>query len=343
MDIITSPNTERHYQKQKYLGKGSFGVVYGVVDEGGKKYAAKEIEMPALQDGISCRNVKTEVEVLRAMNHPNCLSLEETFYINGRIVIIMEYAAGTTLHTLMINRGITERDGSEIASHLLKAMRYIHSKGIVHRDIKPENIIVLPTAPTSHSRHCRCVCSSPHPCCFDCGGNFQFQVKIVDFGSAKICSSDELLTDGSAATPVGTSLYLSRDLIKKYSTGSKKTNFEDLVKGDIFSLGITVFVMLCRMHPFNGSSVDSLETMSNKIEQGLDIPEDLGVSESAISWFNLLMALDPKNRPTAAKALTHDWIVHRNIHSAPIEGGFGSICSTFAGSTFCCSLSPSSI
>eukprot|EP01060_Flectonema_neradi_P029655 TRINITY_DN4142_c0_g1_i1.p1 TRINITY_DN4142_c0_g1~~TRINITY_DN4142_c0_g1_i1.p1 ORF type:complete len:389 (+),score=78.29 TRINITY_DN4142_c0_g1_i1:134-1168(+) len=344
MDIIISPNKERQYQKQKYLGKGSFGVVYGVTDEGGKKYAAKEIEMPSGEDEVRWKNIHNEIEVLRDLNHPSLLSLEETFTHNDVVVIIMEFASGTTLHTLMISRGFSERDGSEIASHLLNPLKYLHSKGIVHRDIKPENIMVLPTTPTSHSRSCKCVCVAPHPCCFDCGGNFQFRVKIVDFGSAKICSPSKYNEEGSAATPVGTSLYLSSDLIHKYSTGSKKTTFDDLVKGDIFALGITVFVMLCRMHPFNGSSVDSLEAMATKIEQGMDIPDDLGVSESAVSWFSNLLAPHPSHRPTAAKALCHDWIIHRNIHSAPIEGGIGhSSCSTFAGSTFCCSLAPSSI
>jgi len=102
----------------------------------------------------------------------------------------------------------------KIMVQLLEALEYSHVRGVVHRDIKPSNIMITNEG----------------------------QVKIADFGIAKIESSD--LTQ--VGTVLGTPTYMSPE------------QFKGLVadrRSDIYSAGLILYQFLAGERPFTGSNM----------------------------------------------------------------------------------------
>ncbi|EKU20333.1 serine threonine-protein kinase dclk3 [Nannochloropsis gaditana CCMP526] len=108
-----------------------------------------------------------EVAVLKALDHPNIIRLEDVFETEHRIYMVMELMRGGELFDRVVERGsLSEEEASEVVRALASAIAYMHSMGIIHRDLKPENLLL------SHGG------AGP-------GGVGQ-AVKIIDFGLSKM-------------------------------------------------------------------------------------------------------------------------------------------------------------
>jgi serine/threonine-protein kinase len=105
-----------------------------------------------------------------------------------------------------------------MVAKVAEALDYAHSKGIVHRDIKPANIMYLKDTK---------------------------EVKVADFGIARITSSSKTKT----GVILGTPSYMSPEQI-----AGKRVDG----RSDIFSLGVVLFEMLTGQKPFKGQDMTSL-------------------------------------------------------------------------------------
>eukprot|EP00754_Rhynchopus_humris_P040409 Rhum_TRINITY_DN2344_c0_g1::Rhum_TRINITY_DN2344_c0_g1_i1::g.6863::m.6863 len=127
----------------------------------------------------------------------------------------------------------------------------------------------------------------------------------------------------SGATPVGTSLYLALETI------NITLNMEDLPtidvkqlpKVDMFSLGVVIYILICRVHPFMGNVTDSPESMASKMVDGagntrLSFPDEadmeFAISPQCMDFLSSLLAHQPDRRLSSASALLHPWIVCRH-------------------------------
>eukprot|EP01059_Diplonema_ambulator_P018341 TRINITY_DN3064_c0_g1_i1.p1 TRINITY_DN3064_c0_g1~~TRINITY_DN3064_c0_g1_i1.p1 ORF type:complete len:360 (+),score=50.42 TRINITY_DN3064_c0_g1_i1:104-1183(+) len=284
------------YHSRKLLGKGSYGVVHRVVGVGdGKKYAVKDIRKPiggGEEDLARWRAILMEVEVLAMNDHQNLVRLKDVAVGEEVVSIVTEHAMGVNLHQFAATRPLSERGTSEIASHVLKALTFLHAKGVTHGDVKPENIMI-----STREKFCSS-CEEQH-------GDDIYTVKLVDYGSASLTNEDVAVS--------GTGLYLALEvidgLLSRQSFTGKRTS-----KSDIYSLGVVLFICLCRSHPFRGNLLDTLSGMREKLSREVDFPPDTPLTPRCESFLISLLKPDPQHRPSAPQALIHPWVADRSTN-----------------------------
>jgi serine/threonine protein kinase len=213
-------NTLGRYKIIREIARSN-DVVYEAVDTGiNRRIALKELLLPPNQTGVARRErverFYREARAAGLLAHPNIVTIYEAGEDNGRHFIAMEYLEGQTLRDVLeIEHSLTVDRATEITRQVLHALGYAHANGVVHRDIKPDNIQILPDG----------------------------QVKITDFGIARIMEEPTLTADGQV---FGTPSYMSPEQVAGKPLDGRT---------DLFSLGIVLFEMLCGRKPFTGDSV----------------------------------------------------------------------------------------
>ena len=81
----------------------------------------------------------TELSILQRLNHPNIVKLYNCFTDAYHVFMMTEYIHGQSLDRMF---GSEESLVSSIIFQVIKALEYLHVKGIAHRDLKPENLLI---------------------------------------------------------------------------------------------------------------------------------------------------------------------------------------------------------
>ena len=89
--------------------------------------------------------MQREIDIQRALNHPNCLQLYGMSKTDdGKPVLVMELADGclTDYTTKQKKPRLSKAEKCRIILEIAEGLEYIHSKGCIHRDIKLDNILM---------------------------------------------------------------------------------------------------------------------------------------------------------------------------------------------------------
>ncbi|TFH65243.1 MAG: serine/threonine protein kinase [Candidatus Zixiibacteriota bacterium] len=209
------------------LGEGGFGAVYLANNTRLKKRVALKVLHPQVaSDEMLAAYFEREALALARLEHTHIVRVFDYDQIDGVSFIVMEYIDGTTLDRLLRDQRVFALD--EIVSifrQLLSALGYAHENGVIHRDIKPSNIMLTGSG----------------------------EVKIADFGIAKVAGAAKLTRTGTGA---GSLLYMSPEQIK----GANIDN-----RSDIYSVGVTLYQVVAGRTPFEADS--DYEIMTGHLER----------------------------------------------------------------------------
>lgn len=212
------------YQIEKELGKGAMGVVYlGRDPKINRVVAIKTMALSQEFDEDELADVKErffrEAETAGRLNHANIVTMFDAGEEHDLAYIAMEFLKGKDLVPQTKPEGLLPLPTVlSIIARVAEALDYAHSNHVVHRDIKPANIMYEPT---------------------------EDQVKVTDFGIARITDSSKTKT----GMVLGTPSYMSPEQL-----AGKKIDG----RSDLFSLGVTLFQMVSGKLPFVGESMAQL-------------------------------------------------------------------------------------
>ena len=132
----------------KRLGSGQFGRVYLAKLKSTQFICALKIinKKRLLKESEKCINqVRREIEIQSHLHHRNILSIYNFFWDKKNVYLVMEYAPGGELFTILHNEEngrFSEPRAAFYIKQICDALEYIQKHHIIHRDIKPENILL---------------------------------------------------------------------------------------------------------------------------------------------------------------------------------------------------------
>ncbi|MBI5921570.1 MAG: CHASE2 domain-containing protein [Betaproteobacteria bacterium] len=260
------------YQIEKELGKGAMGVVYlGRDPKINRIVAIKTMALSQEFEGDELTEVKErffrEAETAGRLNHQNIVTMYDAGEEHDLAYIAMEFLKGKDLvpytkpdHLLPLEKIIS------IIARVADALSYAHENHVVHRDIKPANIMYEPESD---------------------------QVKVTDFGIARITDSSKTKT----GMVLGTPSYMSPEQL----SGKKIDG-----RSDLFSLGVTLYQLASGKLPFEG---ESMAQLMFKIAN--EPPEDIrainpNIPDALAKVIDKVLTKDAEQRYQAGAELARD-------------------------------------
>lgn len=125
------------------LGTGGMSTVYEAVDGGGHHVALKLIH-PAIVDTPSGRaRLQREIATLQKVRGPHVAEVLDAETDGPEAFIVTQLIDGPTLYEdVRTNGTYTLPEASLFSRQLVRAIREVHSLGVLHRDIKPSNVML---------------------------------------------------------------------------------------------------------------------------------------------------------------------------------------------------------
>jgi TolB-like protein len=299
--------TVSHYRILGKLGGGGMGVVYEAEDlKLGRHVALKFIPENLVGDPKSLERFTREARAASLLNHPNICIIHGIEDNGGHPFIVMERLEGESLKQAIAGHAMAMDRILDISIQVADALAASHAKGIVHRDIKPANIFLTPTG----------------------------QVKVLDFGLAKLLHSGGTDSDGVALdnslTAVGvipgTAVYMSPEQAR-----SEEIDF----RSDLFSFGVVMYEMSTGKKPFSGKN--SLMTLDAVLHDKPVPPGELNpkVPVELEGIIGKAMEKDRKERYQSATQLKADLLqLKRETESGQVKSGLHVAKLRVASNTF---------
>ena len=220
------------YRIGKKIGKGGMGAVYEGVSEIPGEAEAERVAIKALSPQLAMaegfrERFEAEIESLKKLDHQGIVRLYGYGEQDGILFYSMELVDGTSLEEeLGAGRRFDWRETLQIGIQICRALKHAHDHGVVHRDIKPANLMLNPDN----------------------------QVKIADFGIARLFGGTQLTTAGGV---LGTADYMSPE----QADGSAVTE-----KCDQYSLGGVLYALLAGRPPFRAKTMPEMLQMQRFAE-----------------------------------------------------------------------------
>lgn len=206
------------YQLLRRLGRGGMADVYLAEQLSLKRQVALKVLKPHLaRDQAYIRRFQHEAQAAAKLVHANIVQIYEVGHSDGVYYISQEYVPGQNLKQLLarLGHGVDAVQAVQIMRQVAAALHKAAEQNIIHRDIKPENIMITPAG----------------------------EVKVADFGLARVGRDGEALNLTQVGITMGTPLYMSPEQVEGRPVDPRS---------DLYSFGVTCYHMLAGRPPFDG-------------------------------------------------------------------------------------------
>jgi tRNA A-37 threonylcarbamoyl transferase component Bud32 len=264
--------TSGRYRVGDSIGRGGLGEVFRAEDtQLHRQVAIKRMHSEDIEAGERAEKVIQEARHLAALQHPNIVTVYDVIEDRGDVLVVMELLRGRTLQEIVESAPLLELDFVNVMRQTLEGLIAAHSLEMLHRDIKPGNLMLvdLPSG--------------------------AFQVKILDFGLAKIAVEPSLQTLDQTGALMGSVYTMSPEQFEGRPLDARS---------DLYSLGCVAYFALTGYYPFNGKNVP--EVICAHLQRRMAPLKELrtDIAPALCEWVGRMMATYPDNRPaSAAQAL----------------------------------------
>ncbi|KAI0243937.1 Cell cycle serine/threonine-protein kinase cdc5/MSD2 [Massospora cicadina] len=242
----------------KPLGKGGFAKCYLVKDSVTEaNLCCKAIWKPSLRCRQDKERTRSEVKILKRLDHPNIVKYYHACEDGDFVYILMELCERKSLKDLLERRKIlTEPEARYYLLQLLDVLEYLMSKRVIHRDLKLANIFL----------------------------SKDMTIRVGDFGLSGELTDEET----RKMTMCGTPNYIAPEVI------FDKQGYNYAV--DMWALGIILYSLLVGTPPFyTKEGPEGIYSKIKRMD--IHYPETSNLSKEARSAIDMILKSKPGIRP----------------------------------------------
>jgi eukaryotic-like serine/threonine-protein kinase len=287
------------YRLERLLGRGGMGAVWLAQRSDGQyagRAAVKLLNL-SLLGPAGTERFKREGSALARLTHPNIARLIDAGVTSeGQPYLLLEYVEGQPIDRWCETSALDVRSRVRLFLQVLDAVAHAHSKLILHRDLKPPNILVTADG----------------------------QVKLLDFGIAKLMDEEQLRSPATALTQ-----FPGRAFTPEYAAPEQVEGAEVTTATDVYALGVLLYALLTLRHPTADPSQTPVEQLravidSDPVRPSATVRELRGDLDNIIA--KALKKL-PAQRYSTVAALGED--LQRYLNMQPVSARADSIAYRF--------------
>lgn len=255
------------------LGHGGMAEVFLAEQESLRRQVAVKVlrsELLTGSDDTMLQRFQQEAAAAAGLAHPHIVQVYMIGEHENVHYIAQEYVDGANLKEFIRKQGaLTVRTGLRIMKQVADALQAANEAGIVHRDIKPENILMTRKG----------------------------EVKVADFGLARLVQRDKDVNLTQVGTTMGTPLYMSPEQV----SGNELDH-----RSDIYSFGVTCYHLFAGRPPFmaDNSVGLAMKHLNQKPRPLTECRSDLPIALCQV--IHKMMAKDVDSRYMDAKTILKD-------------------------------------
>jgi serine/threonine protein kinase/HEAT repeat protein len=267
--------SQNRYEVLGKIADGGLGSVFKAYDRNlRREVALKRVRADSPEEAErQAEQLFEEARTISTLQHPHIVTVFDVGKDEEGAFIVMELLKGETLEDIIQRGALNEIDFRELVTQSLEGMIAAHATGLIHLDIKPQNFMViwLPSG--------------------------KFQIKILDFGLAKLSTHPQVQDMDEDGAIMGSIYFMAPEQFERSPVDART---------DLYSLGCVYYFALTQHYPFQGET--GPEVMASHMYHSMiplaqlrpDLPAEI------CAWVEWLMSRDPEQRAmTAGQA--HEW------------------------------------
>ena len=278
MDDSQAPESQERYEIRSKIGEGGIGAVYLAYDTSLKREVAIKRLLPQgekpEEERYHAEEIVREAGLLSKLQHPNIVTVYDAGIDDDGGFVVMEYIDGETVDETLKRGALTYGDFRMVVEQALEGLIAAQDVDMLHRDIKPSNVMIrwLPSG--------------------------KFQLKLLDFGLARVTQRPALQTVRHGDSILGSIYFMAPEQLEREPLDGRT---------DLYSLGCLFYYMLTGTYPFDGESGG--EVMVKKLEHDISHLSKLrpDIPISVCDWVMRMLAREREERPDSAQTALEEF------------------------------------